>query len=406
MLKKVIERINYLRRNEKNLFLLFSAGLIIVIGLQLIQPLFPVYLQSINASEIEISLVISLSSIAGTVLMLPSGYIMDRLGKKKMFLIGIFLWGFSTLLISQARNWRTVVFLYIFHGIADAFVGPARMAFISSASAQASEATVFGVMSLDWTIGGTIAPPISGFLSEKIGWHIPLIIASIMFFLGLIPIALIKEETPHVKPLDSPEIRSMGIPFITAFYYFMYNFLTNSAQSMVGTMLPLFLNNELNTTITSIGLFFTASNIIGSIVQVPGGLLADRYGRKKMIVMLLLPIPFLYWLWGIVDKWYAYLLIYVISKGLLNMLSPASLAIVSEVFPKEQKGFAFGLVMACTRLSSAAGPLLGGYLYGTIGPSSPFIGAGAIFLFSIPFIYFLRRDAIESDSEESNIPLT
>ena len=394
MLKKVIERINYIRRNEKNLFLLFSAGLLIVIGLQLIQPLFPVYLQSIDASEIEISFVISLSSIAGTVLMLPSGYIMDRLGKKKMFLIGVLLWGFSTLLITFAHNWRTVAFLYIFHGIAEALVGPARMAFISSASTQTSEATVFGLMSLDWTIGGTIAPPVSGFLSEKVGWQIPLIVSSIMFFLGIIPIAAINEN-PYIsssnEPSDSLKSGNIETPFLTIFFYFMFGFLTNSAQSMVVTMLPLFLKNELKTTITSIGLFFTVSNVIGSIVQVPGGVFADRYGRKKLIIIFLLPVPFLYGLWGIVDNLYEYLLIYVISGGLLGMIGPACLAIVSEVFPKEKKGFAFGLRMAGIRLGSAAGALLGGYLYGSIGSSSPFIGAGMIFLFSIPFIYFLNN---------------
>ena len=392
MLKRTIERINYVRRNEKNLFLLFIAGVLIIIGLQLIQPLFPVYLQSINATELEISLVISLSSIAGTALMLPSGYIMDKLGKKKMFLIGIFLWGFSTLLISYARNWKTVAFLYTFHGIADAFVGPARMAFISSASAQASEATVFGLMSLDYTIGGTIAPPLSGFLSEKIGWHIPLIIASILFFVGIIPVASIKEESTPTMPTDSPKTTNIKAPLLTTLLYFTYGFLKSSAQSMIGTMLPIFLNNELKTTITSIGLFFTISNIVNIIVQVPGGLLADRYGRKKLIILFLLPVPLLYGLWGILDKWYAYLLIYVVSKGLLGMTGAASLAIVSEVFPREKKGFAFGLSMAGARLGSAAGPLLGGYLYGSIGPSSPFRGAGLIFLSSIPFIYLLGRN--------------
>ena len=391
MLKKTIQRINYIRRNQKDLFLLFSAGVLIIIGLQLIQPLFPVYLQSINATELEISLVISLSSIAGTALMLPSGYIMDKLGKKKMFLIGILLWGISTLLISYAQNWKTVAFLYLFHGIADAFVGPARMAFISSASAQATEATVFGLMSLDWTIGGTIAPPLSGFLSEKIGWHIPLTIASILFFVGIIPIVSIKEEPTPTEPTDSPTSPNIKIPLLTTLLYFTYGFLTSSAQSMIGTMLPLFLNNELKTTITSIGFFFTISNIVNSIVQVPGGLLADRYGRKKLIILFLLPVPLLYGLWGTVDKWYAYLLIYAISKGLLGMIGPASLAIVSEVFPREKKGFAFGLNMAGARLGSAAGPLLGGYLYGSIGPSSPFRGAGIIFLSSIPVIYFLGR---------------
>ena len=393
ILKKAINKIKHVYQNEKDLFLLFSAGLLIVIGLQLVQPLFPVYLQSIDASEMDVSLVISLSSIAGTALMLPSGYIMDKLGKKKMFLIGIFLWGFSTFLISFAGNWRTVAFLYIFHGIADAFVGPARMAFISSASAQASEATVFGVMSMDWTIGGTIAPPVSGFLSEKIGWQIPLLTASIFFFMGIIPVLFLKEkQDPQTSRdnLDVSKSSSVGPSFSNTFLYFMFGLITNSAQSMVGTMLPLFLKNDLGITITSIGLFFTAYNLIGAMVQIPGGLFADRIGRKKLIILLLLPVPFLFGLWGVMDQWYGYLLIYVISGGLMSMLGPACLAIVSEVFPPEKKGFAFGLRMAGIRLGSAVGPLLGGYLYGSIGPSSPFLGAGVFFLFSIPFVYFLK----------------
>jgi MFS family permease len=159
---------------------------------------------------------------------------------------------------------------------------------------------------------------------------------------------------------------------------------------MVGTMLPLFLNNQLSLSTTVIGLFFTAANVIGIFIQVPGGLLADRYSKKRLITLLLLPIPLIYGLWGAVDGWYMYLLIFVLSRGLLSMMGPATLAIVSEVFPEEQKGSAFGVRMAGVRLGSAVGPLIGGYLYGALGPVSPFTGAGVILLLSIPFIYFLK----------------
>ena len=81
MLKRAIDKIGSYSRLERNLILLFTMGLVAVVGLQLIQPLFPVYLKSLGTSEIEISLVISLSSIAGTALMLPSGYIIDRVGE-------------------------------------------------------------------------------------------------------------------------------------------------------------------------------------------------------------------------------------------------------------------------------------------------------------------------------------
>lgn len=393
MLKRAIDKIGSFSRLEKNLLLLFTSGLVAVVGLQLIQPLFPVFLKSLDASEIEISLVISLSSVAGTALMLPAGYIMDRVGERKMFLVGLLLWAGSTLFIALAKNWRTVAFLYIFHGIADAFVGPARMTIISSTSTPATEATVFSLMSLDWSIGGTVAPPVSGYLAEKMGWQVPLLVASAAFFLSVIPALKMDERASRKIQRESPDTPRAGIVetrLQAAFLYFMFGFLTNSAQSMVGTMLPLFLNNQLSLSTTIIGLFFTAANVLGVFIQVPGGLLADRYSKKRLITLLLLPIPLIYMLWGIVDGWYMYLLIYVLSRGLMSMMGPATLAIVSEVFPEEHKGSAFGLRMAGVRLGSAVGPLIGGYLYGALGPVTPFIGAGVVLLLSIPFIYLLK----------------
>lgn len=393
MLKRAIDKIGSFSRLEKNLLLLFTSGLVAVVGLQLIQPLFPVFLKSLDASEIEISLVISLSSVAGTALMLPAGYIMDRVGERKMFLVGLLLWAGSTLFIALAKNWRTVAFLYIFHGIADAFVGPARMTIISSTSTPATEATVFSLMSLDWSIGGTVAPPVSGYLAEKMGWQVPLLVASAAFFLSVIPALKMDERASRKIQRESPDTPRTGIVetrLQAAFLYFMFGFLTNSAQSMVGTMLPLFLNNQLSLSTTIIGLFFTAANVLGVFIQVPGGLLADRYSKKRLITLLLLPIPLIYMLWGIVEGWYMYLLIYVLSRGLMSMMGPATLAIVSEVFPEEHKGSAFGLRMAGVRLGSAVGPLIGGYLYGALGPVTPFIGAGVVLLLSIPFIYLLK----------------
>jgi len=393
MLKRAIDKIGSFSRLERNLLFLFATGLLVVVALQLIQPLFPVFLQSLDASEMEISLVISLSSVAGTALMLPAGFLIDRVGEKRMLLLGILLWAVSTLFIALAKNWRTVAFLYIFHGIADAFVGPARMTLISSTSTPATEATVFGLMSLDWSIGGTLAPPVSGYLAENMGWLVPLLAASAAFFLSLLPALKLDERPPRKTNQNKPDAPRTGIfetRLLAAFLYFMFGLLRNSAQSMVGTMLPLFLNNQLSLSTTIIGLFFTAANILGVFIQVPGGLLADRYSKKRLIMLLILPLPLIYWLWGIVEGWYMYLLIFVVSRGLLSMMGPATLAIVSEVFCEEHKGSAFGLNMAGVHLGSAVGPLIGGYLYGTMGPMSPFTCAGIILLLSVAFIYFLK----------------
>jgi DHA1 family multidrug resistance protein-like MFS transporter len=394
MLRKVRSGIRSIFRLDNNLILLFAVGAIAVIGLQFIQPLFPVFLQSLNASEMEISLTLSISSLGATLFLIPAGYLIDRLGEKKMLLIGISIWAFSTLLIAFTKDWRFAAFLYMFHGIADAFVGPSRMTLISSISTQSSEATTFGLMSLDWVIGGTIAPPLSGHLAERYSWQLPLLIASAAFFISIIPLLKLRTVGKRSDPIENDNV-TLGyeaIRFLPAFLYFMFGFLLNSAQSMISTMLPLFLKNQLSISATIIGLFFTTSTLMGALTQVPGGLVADKFGKKRVIMLLLLPVPLIYRLWGSVNAWYGYLVLFALSKGLIGMTGAASLAIVSEVFPEERKGSAFSLWMAGIRTGSALGPLLGGYLYAVFGDSSPFVGSGVIFALSIPFIYFLKSD--------------
>jgi len=52
---------------------LFALNLAVGFSTQLIGPLFPLYLESLSASEMEIGLVLSLASVAAIALMLPSG---------------------------------------------------------------------------------------------------------------------------------------------------------------------------------------------------------------------------------------------------------------------------------------------------------------------------------------------
>ncbi|MCW4048756.1 MAG: MFS transporter [Candidatus Bathyarchaeota archaeon] len=387
---KIIKQFNEL---EKNLLLLFTAGLVLVVGLQFIQPLFPVFLQSLDASEIQISLILSLSSLTGTALMLSSGFIMRRLGIKKMLLVGVSIWALSTFLISLTKDLRLVTVLYMVHGLADAFVGPARMTMISTSASPTTEATVFGLMSLDWAIAGTIAPPLSGFLAESYGWRVPLLGASVMFLFGTIPIFMLKDEAKTVRVEENVEDVVDNFPkprLSTTLQYFMFGFLSMAAQSVVGTMLPLFLMNQLSLPASIIGLFFSCANIVGVLIQVPGGMFADRYGKKKLITLLMLPIPLLYWVWGLVDSWWVYLLLFVLSRGLMSMTGPATLAIVSEVFPEGQKGSIFGIRMTGVRFGSTVGPLIGGFMYSNYGPASPFLVAGTMFLIAIPFIFTLK----------------
>jgi predicted MFS family arabinose efflux permease len=64
---------------------------------------------------------------------------------------------------------------------------------------------------------------------------------------------------------------------------------------------------------------------------------------------------------------------------------------------EERRGTAYGLYDLMQNLGLALGPLLGGFLYDSVGRQSPFYLAAAVLLASaIWVVLFLRRSAAES----------
>jgi MFS family permease len=378
---------------DRNLWLLFVVGIVGVVSIQLIMPLFPLFLDSHGASEMEISFVISLSSLASTALMIPVGFLMERVGKKRMLLIGLLIWTATPVFIGSARNWRIVAPLYVVYNLAEVFVGPARMTMIAEYATPGSQATVFGIMSMDWAVGGIVSPPLSGFLAERSGWHLPFQVAAIVMALALVPALMLKDK----KAGGTQEDRVSALKIFRREYlttislFFIFACALSTGQSVVGTMLPIFLKNQMDLSLSSIGLFFTGSSVLSLLSQVPGGWLADRYGRKRVILAFLLPIPFIFSAWAMVSDWVAMLVLYSLFAGCLGMMGSASLALLSDSFPSELKGAAFSVRMTGFRMGSIVGPLLGGYLYSSLSPKSPFIAAALLFFMGIPLVYLIKE---------------
>jgi len=378
---------------NRNLLLLFAAGIVGVISLQLIQPLFPLFLESQGASELEISLVISMASLATTVLMIPVGFLMERVGKRRMLIMGFLIWAASSAFLGQVRDWRVAAPLYMVYNLAEAFVGPARMAMISDYSNPANKATVFGMMSMDWSIGGVFSPPLSGYLAERAGWQLPFQVAAVVMFLGLVPILLIKDRAGGGKKETRLGASAIfrGEHFAVISLFFVFAFVLSTGQSVIGTILPIYLKNQKGLTLPSIGQFFAGSSLMSLVGQIPGGWLADRYGRKKIIVGFLLPIPLIFGSWATaLDPW-ALLALYSLFSGCLSMTGAASLALLSESFPAELGGEAFSVRMTGFRMGSIVGPLIGGYLYISLNPRTPFTAAAILFTIGILVIYLIKE---------------
>ncbi|MCW3992304.1 MAG: MFS transporter [Candidatus Bathyarchaeota archaeon] len=397
---------------DRNLSMLFTLNLAVSISTQLIQPLFPLYLEGLHATEMEIGLVIALSSLAATALMLPSGLLIDRVGKRRMLLLSVILATFPTAILSVVGDWRMVIPFSMILNASFSFFIPARMALIAESATPENRATLFGLMNIAWPIGGIVSPVMSGYLVERFGWSLNFLVSAAIIAVSIIPTALLREERaePAVTASDAPRVSLLDRRYLPSMVlFFAFHFVMTTGIGGFNMILPLFLKNRFHLSYSFIGLFFTSTSVVTLLTQIPSGYLSDRYGRKRLLVACIAAIPILIGVWPLIDSWILLMVLFTAAFGLWSMTWPSTLALLSDSVPAEVIGTAFGVRMTGIRLGFTVGPILAGFLYSAHGSSAPFLAAALFHLLGIPLALLFRdnqgaADEIDPQGMETDHP--
>ena len=177
------------------------------------------------------------------------------------------------------------------------------------------------------------------------------------------------------------ELLGNYLPVFTKF--FLYGIIISSALGCVNQIIPLYLDQVFELPASQIGLFFTVQSFFTLATQIPSGILADRFGRKKMLLLYLTFIPFLIGSWHLFSDWRVLLVVNSVAFGLWSMTWPSILALLSNSVPDGLVGAAFGLNATGNRLGMTLGPIIGSFFYVNYFLTSPFLVSGFLFVIAI-----------------------
>ena len=390
-----------MRSLNKNLTYLFMLNIAFGVSMQLINPLFPLFLEGIGANSVQNATVISLGSLVATSLMLPSGLLIDRIGKKTMLLSSAIVNSVAIFLLTLTRTWQQVTPVYILFSAAGALFVPARMAMITEYSQSENRGLIFGLMNMAWPIAGIVSPLISGYLIETTGWYWVFIFGAVVNTLSILPGLRLERKFAYKERENKSSIKDIFKPdiFPTLFSFFGFHLLMTTALGGVNLIIPLYLGDHYGLSPSQISWFFTAQSILNLLTQIPSGRLADKYGRKRFVLTCIMFIPVLYAAWHFIDNWVILLVLNSILFGLWSMTWPGTLALLSDSVPQDMIGAAFGVRMTGVRLGFTLGPIIGSYFYTNYAPTSPFLAAAAIGLAGVLFAFFLRDTVYKQPKE-------
>ena len=172
-------------------------------------------------------------------------------------------------------------------------------------------------------------------------------------------------------------------------------FLTGASISLVVPFMPIFVEQlgiEGDQVAFYSGLAISVSAISAAVVSPIWGILADKYGRKPMMIRAGLAmtitmgglafVPNVFWL-----------LFLRFLNGVFTGFVPNATALIASQVPKDRSGYALGTLSTGVVAGSLTGPFVGGFIAEIFGIRNVFLLVGSfLFLAAILTILFIKEN--------------
>jgi FSR family fosmidomycin resistance protein-like MFS transporter len=120
-----------------------------------------------------------------------------------------------------------------------------------------------------------------------------------------------------------------------------------------------------------------------------GGSISDRLGRRLILFISTLCVPFLMLIFLIAGDWFHFPVLVAMGFSLISM-TPVIMALVQESFP-ENRAFANGVYMCLSFVLRSVVTVLVGALGDFFGLPNAFLASAIVLFLGLPFIFFLPK---------------
>lgn len=347
---------------RRNLWVLFTAGLLFWASLAALLPTLPLYVRATGASAHTVGIVMGAFALG---LIASRGWLSrlaDDRGRKIVLLIGIVVVAIAPLCYILTDRVPVLIAIRAFHGISISAFALAYSALVVDLAPPQQRGEVIGYMSLVNPIGMALGPAIGGFSYDWFGFTPMFLISAGLGVVGL-GFTVQVQEAPR-----SPDHPASEADQPNEFWGLLLNpriqipaivlLLVGLTFGCLSTFIPLFIEEtgaDLN-----VGLFYTAAAVASFAIRLVVGPASDRFGRGVFISLsLVFYITAMILLWRANDA-VSFLLAGAMEGAGAGTLIPMMAALMADRSTMNERGRTFGVCMLGFDGGIAlAGPILG-----------------------------------------------
>jgi len=323
--------------------------------------------RDLGLSAAQKGLMVATPVLAGALLRIVAGILVDHLKPKKAGLIGqvIVLAGLGWAQLSGITSYQQILVLGVLLGMAGASFAVA-LPLASRWYPPEHQGTALGIAGAG-NSGTVLAALFAPTLAQSFGWNNVFGLAMIPLVITLLIYSWLAKDSPDC-PVPKPLTAYLEVLRDKDAWWFMF-FYSVTFGGFVGlaSSLTIYFNDQYGLSPVIAGYFTAACVFAGSMVRPLGGMVADRVGGiKSLSLMYLVAAGFILLVsFGPQSKWFA-LAGFVVAMLALGMGNGAVFQLVPQRFRKE--------IGVMTGMVGMAGGVGGFYLASSLGYSKQLSG--------------------------------
>ncbi|MDN6460710.1 MAG: MFS transporter [Corynebacterium flavescens] len=379
----------------REICVMVTAAFIIALGYGLIAPLLPQFIVSFDVSMAAAGMVISVFSATRLIFAPSAGALVDRIGNRKIYLIGLLTVATATGAVSVAQEYWQVVALRGLAGLGSTMFTVSAMGLIVKLSPPTIRGKCSATYATAFLLGNVVGPVLGASLSFS-GFRWPFFIYGVAVAIAACVVWALMPKVDHAEEV-AHELPHMHLKEAWQDVAFRAVLTSNFAQCWINlgvrvSVLPLFAASVFHNGAAAAGFalaVFAAGN--AAVLQFSGRW-ADTYGRRPLVMIGLTGTAVFMGVLGFADSVWSLILVSALAGASSGLINPAQQAVVADVVGNKRSG---GQVLSAFQmggdLGQICGPILVGFLADVYGFKVAFAICGVVALMGIIAWAFARE---------------
>jgi FSR family fosmidomycin resistance protein-like MFS transporter len=356
--------------------------------------LFPVLREEFSLSYQQLGLIAAIPPLCQSLLSIPTGLLSDRFGSKKMIIVSMVVACAGSLLASATQSPLMFIVAVSLLYINTTIYHPASYSYTTRLFRLRDRSKALGIHGAGGTFGMSIGPLSLAILMGyfAFGWRQVYLFWFVPLLIGILVVFLIRSEPRddvEVRPdPNTPQVQATKLLTTSLALFLVFGGIRMVAGGMTNSFLSVYLVGSRGWDQTFTFTIIGSSSLMGIVAAPLGGFLADRFGEKRWILMVLAVSYMCFGLAFAFPGTLAFVFMYL-SHGFFNFLAmAANSALVAKLSPGRQRGLGYALFFLPGSIMGAVAPMMAAYIAEAFSLYSVFMTSLAAYVVGLLVLHF------------------